>query len=205
MQRRKEGIELKGKIDEVLKLKSEIENKRSKESKVIRDTGRYFEIKKKDGSIITVTSSEDISVNIRSTKNALKIRIDASKDIKSSEIAITGLAKTVYKYLDNNNEYQKLVADNEGKLIFNNDLSRSHNINLKLRPSTYILSESGWTPAGVGTWNPITRVATLTTEGNETIRIETSNVKLNGLQANNTKYKINGFGTLTEGIYISTR
>lgn len=69
----------------------------------------------------------------------------------------------------------------------------------------YTLNEDGWTPKDIGTWDAVSRIATLSVQGNETIIINTDNVNLRGLQDSSNPYIIDGsinslfFGIIIEG------
>lgn len=66
-------------------------------------------------------------------------------------------------------------------------------------PSTIFVTDTGWSNPTVGSWDPATRTATLTSDINQTIQIDADNIILDG-----NGYTITGDGT-GEGVYLSGR
>ncbi|MEN8077448.1 NosD domain-containing protein [Clostridioides difficile] len=165
----------------------------------IKKTDTTFELQGKVGSPITITSSEEIKASVRYYAREIKINIESSKNAKTTEISISGFAKTIHKYDNSHANYEMLIAGEDGKVTFKQDISKAHTLTLKLNKGTLTLTNSGWDNPTKGTWNPVTRVAKITTNTSEDIVIEANYVTVDGLQANNTKYLINGF---SQGITV---
>lgn len=173
---------------------------------ILKTTGKDFEIPRENADSIFINSSEDIDIEIEYSPRAITLIIKSNSSVTSTELSISGFADIIHKYEDHYSNYIKLTPDKEGKIIFKQDISKNHVVFLQTNASTYILTEAGWNPSNVGTWNPITRKATLIVEGNETIEIQTDDVILNGLKSNNTKYTIDGnVNKLANGIFINGR
>lgn len=169
-------------------------------------TGTTFEIPRENEAPIIITSSENIEVEIEYSSRAISLFIKCNSTISSTSLSISGFMASLHKYEDHYSNYEELVPDKDGKITFNQDISKNHFILLQLTESTYILTEDGWSPSGVGTWDPITRVATLLVEGNQTIEIQTDDVILNGFKSDNTRYTIDGsINKLSNGIFVNGR
>lgn len=169
----------------------------------ISKTGKYFEIKKEDGSLVTLSSSEEIEIIINYSLMIITMYINKSMNSKTTEITINGFFDTIHKYEDHYDNYEKLTVDESKNIKFTQDISKNHLIFLKANPSTYFLDENGWNPSGIGTWNPTTRVAKLTKDITQMIEIKTNYVKLDGLRAGNIKSKIDGINLGMNGIYVN--
>lgn len=178
----------------------------------IKEIGASFELKGKNNSPVIINSNEEIEVKINYSPTAIRMRIEGNKDKKSAEISISGFGATIYKYERNYSNLDTLT-EKDGVVKFEQDISESHDILLKLKKSTYTLYENGWFDSSsnpvnpnILTWNPTTRVATLKQDINDTIEIDTDYVKLDGLKPGNGKYKIDGTTlSLYNGIYFYGR
>lgn len=180
--------------------------------RTIKEIGTSFELKGKSNSPVIINSSEEIDVEINYSPKVIMMRIKGNRDKKSAEISISGFGATIYKY---ERSYSNLdtLTEKDGVVKFEQDISESHDILLKLKKSTYTLYENGWFDSSsnpvdpnILTWNPTTRVATLKQDINDTIEIDTDYVKLDGLKPGNSKYKIDGFTlSLYDGIYFYGR
>lgn len=169
----------------------------------ISKKGKYFEIKKEDGSLVTLSSSEEIEIIINYSLMIITIDIRRSMEAKTTEITINGFFDTIHKYEDHYDNYEKLTADESKNIKFTQDISTNHLIFLNANPSTYYLDENGWSDGSIGTWNPNTRVAKLIKDITQTIEIRTNYVKLDGLRAGNIKSKIDGINLGMNGIYVN--
>lgn len=168
--------------------------------------GKCFDIKKEDEEGITLESSEEIELRLENSNGGLYLQLNSLADAKQIELSITGIKEAAHKFEDSYSNYEKLTPNEDGKIVFKQDMSKDHILFIQATPITYILTEDGWSPECIGTWNPDTRQATLTQEGNATIDIQTDNVILNGLQRNGEKYSLNGqVNSLVNGIFINGR
>lgn len=155
---------------------------------------------------VIISSSVEIDVRIDYSPIGIIMGIEPMRGSNSTEISISGFGSTIYKYEDGYSNFETLTEE-AGVVKFEQDIFKPHVILLKLNKSTYFLREDGWHgPGTIGTWDPVTRVAKLTTVVNDTIEIDTDYVKLDGLQPNNSKYKIDGsISGLIDGIYFNGR
>lgn len=96
---------------------------------------------------------------------------------------------------------KKNISDNFLLSLYNHEEFESS----LLATQSYILTEEGWNPSDIGTWNPVTRIATLIKEVNKSIEIQTDCVLLTGSGCGDSMYTIDGsinnisFGILSNG------
>jgi parallel beta-helix repeat protein len=144
-------------------------------------TGLYFEIV---GAAFTISIATTDSVQIMATgtPDVLEISLAPHGETTATTVTVSGLpsSATRYRYTDHFNTYETETTDPGGSLVFSIDLTDPHVVFLQSAPSTVHLAGTGWNPAGVGTWDPTTRTATLTQDVFETLSIDTPNITLDG-------------------------
>lgn len=166
----------------------------------LKDTGTYFALFDSEYLNITVDSSEPVTIILESVPDTVTMQLEAVASIVEAEITIGGLepTSTYHKYEDSYHNHVTFTTDQNGNYIYMQNLSEPHLIFIQPRASTVFLSDSGWSKP-VGTWDPATRIATLTQDLNESIQINSNNLTLDG-----NGYIITGSNT-GNGIYMNGR
>lgn len=148
---------------------------------ILDATGTYFEITESPFQNLTVESSESIHLSIESAQ-IITIWIESESEAESTEITISNLTPetTYHKYEDNYHNHVAFTTDLLGHYEYVQDISAQHLIIIQLTPSTIFVSDNGWSDPSIGSWDPITRTATLTQDVTETIQIDSDDITLNG-------------------------
>lgn len=173
---------------------------------IARGTARHFSVTDSDYLNINLDSTEEIKALLESRSKMIILHIESSKaGIDTTQITIGGLKPntTYYLYEDHLNNHNEFKADENGSYSFVQDISRPHLILVQTNASTYYLYETGFVPASIGTWDPVTRIARLTTDINQTLEIDVNNATLTGLKPDNTKHVISVAGGA--GVFISEK
>lgn len=167
----------------------------------IEGTGTYFELTDSQYLNVTLISSVPVTVSLESVPEMVTLLLGPAGDTVSAEITLGGFSPlTVYHlYRDGYHNHVPFTTDANGTYTFTQDIFQSHLIFIQPRPSTIFLSESGWSNPTVGTWDPVTRTATLTQDINETVEITGHCITLDG-----NGHSITGSGT-GNGIYLTGR
>lgn len=169
--------------------------------------GSYFELTDSTYLNITLESTLPLRIILRSIPEIIDYSIEPSSDSessKSSQITITGLNpnKMYYKYEDDSKNPISFTTDDTGRYIYTQDLSDPHLIRIQTTTSTITLSSSGWSNPAVGTWDQQNKIATLTQDITETIRIEVDGVLLDGSIPGGGHHSIT---SMTNGIVLIGR
>ncbi|MBT6146695.1 MAG: hypothetical protein HOH74_14750, partial [Gemmatimonadetes bacterium] len=158
--------------------------------------GHQFEIIGHDTLDVIVVSSQSIRAEIKSLPSTLSLCVEALDGAAATTLTLDGLRPTTsyWLYVDRLVDGQEKVTDATGRLILDIDLTAAHLLTLARRPSTrHIPSDTE-----IGTWDPESRVYTLTMDVSETVEIEADDITLEG-----AGYAITGAGSY--GIYAMNR
>ncbi len=147
----------------------------------VEGTGHDFRISDNPRAI-TLRSTSPIRVQMDAGEHAVSVFVEGLQGALSSELTLAGLipGTTYYKYVDDVREFDTLVADQNGSIEFDADLFMPVSIMLQTAPSTLYLTEEGWSNPLVGTWDPLARVASLSQDVYEQVRIEVDGAVLDG-------------------------
>ena len=150
-------------------------------------TGTSFSVNNSEYLNVTLVSSVEVGVIISSAPSMITISVDSIANADSATWTIQGFPvnTTFHKYEDNLHQHQVLTSDADGVIIFKQDVQKRHVIFIQPRPSTYFLKADGWYHNAVadptaGSWNSITKTATLTHNLNESIQFDVDGVTLDG-------------------------
>lgn len=178
-------------------------NNGSPQNGVAEGTGSFFEITNSDYLNVTLASSTDINIFMSSVPQMISMNIskpEATTVPYDVTITITGLLPlTVYfKYEDSYHNLDSITTDANGNYTWTQNLNESHHVWIQPTRSTIFICDdaTGCGCTTIGTWNPLTRTCTLTTDVTETIQIDSPNITLDG-----NNHSITGSGT-GYGIYI---
>jgi parallel beta-helix repeat protein len=176
----------------------------------IEGTGTHFEVTDSEWKNVTLDSTEVIDLRLLSAPAIIEMGVGAAAGATSAELTLSGLdpTTTYYKYEDDWHGLQQVTTDAAGALLFTQDLSQWHRVSIVTVPSTVFLGENGWTVGGLpwsyGTWDPVTRTATLTAtppQGHLPLQIDIDNVTLDGQGVVLTKSNVGS----REAILVSDR
>ncbi len=139
-----------------------------------------------DDASFTITTTDPIQAAIQAlASDALELAVDASTEVASTQITVTGLpaGASLYRSEDDLRNVLEVVVDETGSLTWVQDLTAPHSILIKPDQSTWYLGDSGWTPQGThvpGTWDSVTKTAVLTEDVFETVQIMGNGITLDG-------------------------
>ncbi len=150
----------------------------------VNGTGTFFEVNNNNYFDVTLFSLVPISATLLVTGNMIECDIESAPDENSSIIIIFGMVPlaTYYMYEDSYRNLTEFTANSNGNYTYKQDLSKPHHVWIQTSPSTYFISDN--TTGGdcegrsIGVWNPATKTCTLTTNLNESVEIESNNIKL---------------------------
>jgi len=163
----------------------------------VEGTGTHFEITDSEYINITVDSTELIKVSLESIPRMVIMHLEAAEGTTATQITLSGFppSTTFYKYEDDYHNGVAFTTDAEGSYTYAQDLSEPHHVFIQERPSTRFIPSD----TEIGTWDPVNRAYTLTTDVNETIQIDEDNMTLDG-----GGRTISGTGT-GSGVYLRQR
>jgi parallel beta-helix repeat protein len=164
----------------------------------IEGTGTYFEVNDSNYLNITFESSEPVHLSLESVPEMVVMDINAASDANWTEITLTGFepSTTYYKYEDDYHNEVAFTTDLYGTYTFTQDLSEPHLVFIQPEAGTIFIPSD----TSVGTWDPITRTYTLTTDVYETIQIDEDDLTLDG-----AGYTMTALATLDYGVYLYGR
>ena len=173
---------------------------------VIEGTGSSFEVTNSDYLNVTLTSSTEITILLSSVSQLISMNISKPVTVPlpyEVTLTITGLLPlTVYfKYDDSYHNLDSITTDANGNYTWIQNLTEAHHIWIQPTRSTIFICDdaTGCGCPSVGTWDPLTKTCTLTTDVTETIQIDSPGITLDG-----NNHSIIGSGT-GYGIYISEK
>jgi parallel beta-helix repeat protein len=167
----------------------------------LEDTGTHFEIKDSDFLNVTLDSTEPIKLVIESVAEMVTLHVESVSGAMSAQITFGGFlpSTTYYKYEDTYHNLVTFPTDSAGRYTYTQDLSKLHLVFIQTHASTIFLTDAGWSDPTVGTWDAVTRTATLTTDINQTIQVDTNNITLDG-----NEHTVTGASTGI-GVFLSGR
>ena len=144
----------------------------------VEGTGTYFEVTDSNYLNITLESSESVNLRLESIPQMIVMDINTAAGAASTQITLTGFppSTTYYKYEDDYHNGIAFTTDDNGTYTFVQDLIQPHLVFIQPQPGTKFIP----TDTTIGTWDPITRTYTLTTDVYETIQIDEDNLILDG-------------------------
>ncbi len=157
-------------------------------------TGTYFEVTDSEYLNVSIESSEQIQVVIESIPRMIIVELEATEGSTSTQLTFSGLEPntTYYKYEDDFYSGVSFTTDQAGGFIYTQDVTTPHLIFIQTSPSTKFIPSD----TSIGTWDPVNRIYTLTTDAFETIEIVQDNLTLDG-----DGHFVNGLGTGI-GVYL---
>ncbi|UCE18252.1 MAG: right-handed parallel beta-helix repeat-containing protein [Gemmatimonadota bacterium] len=164
----------------------------------VEGTGTHFEITDSEYLNITLESSEEIGLALESVPRMVTMFFDSSTSATSTTITLSGFtpATTYYKYEDNYHNLEEMTTDGNGSYTYIQDISAPHPVFIQPQPSTKFIPSD----LSIGTWDPVSRIYTLTTDVYETIQIDEDNLTLDG-----TGHTVTGPGGSGYGVYLDDR
>jgi parallel beta-helix repeat protein len=160
-------------------------------------SGTHFELTDSDYLDITFRSKESVHLMLESVPEMVVMNLVASGPATSTKITLSGFLSSTayYKYEDNFHNAATFTTDTQGHYAYIQDLSKSHLVFIKPRPSTKFIPGD----TSIGTWDAANRIYTLSTHVYETIQIDEDNLTLDG-----AGFTVTGDGSGC-GIYLSGR
>lgn len=176
---------------------------------VVEGTGTHFEVTDSEYLNITLDSSELVTVSLTSVPDSITLSVEAAEGAAEAQLYWSGFEPDTeyHLYQDNFHNHFPFVTDASGGYTYVQDLTSPHLVIIQPDPSTIFLDSSGWSKP-VGTWDPATKVATLTTDVSETIEVDASGITLDGSGHSSTQSTgsrgvfINGAGSGMSGITV---
>jgi len=163
----------------------------------IEGTGTYFEVTDSNYLNITLESSEEVHLILESVPEMVIMDIEAAAGAISTQITLTGFlpSTTYYKYEENYHNGVTFTTDVYGTYAYIQDLSQPHLVFIQPHAGTIFIPQD----TSIGTWDPVTRTYTLTTDVYETIQIDEDNLTLDG-----SGHTVTGAGS-GHGVYLYGR
>jgi parallel beta-helix repeat protein len=165
---------------------------------VVEGTGTHFEITDSEYLNTTLDSSEPVTVMLESVPRAVTLHIEAAEGAAAAQLTLSGFEPDTeyHLYQDDYHNHTPFTTDDSGSYTYLQDLASPHLVMIQPYPSTIFLNNSGWSQAGIGTWDPATKTGTLTTDVAETIQIDDSGITLDG------HGHVSATTTLTRGVFV---
>lgn len=146
---------------------------------------------------VTLDSSFPVTLTLSSVPEVVDLMISADPVVGSAEFTVSGFAANTlyYHYADEGLNPVTFTTDANGSFTYTQDLSESHHVWFRDRPSTYHLYDNatGGDCTSFGTWSLATKTCTLTGDNSQTIFIEANGITLDG----------NGFSSLSSDNYYA--
>ena len=165
----------------------------------VEGAGTYFDVNDSDYLNIAVQSTEPVRLSLESVPEVVTMCIEAAEGATSTQLTLSGFEPltTYYRYQDNYHNVTPFTTDAAGSCSYVQALSGPHLVFFRESPGTkYIPSDTS-----IGTWNPLNRVYTLTTDVYETIQIDEDDLTLDGDGHSVTQISSGG----THGVFLSGR
>jgi hypothetical protein len=163
---------------------------------MVSGQGTLFAVTGVDTLDVTVVSQVPVSLEITSLPSTLTLLVSPVDEADSTRLTISGLRPQTpyYLYVDRLQDGVERLSDADGVLVVEQALDGPHLITLARRPSTFHIPAD----TQIGTWDPVSRVFTLTTDVDETIEITEDDITLDG-----AGHALTGDGSY--GIYAVSR
>lgn len=163
--------------------------------------GNFFEIKDSTYLNITLESTAKIKARVESIPEMITINLEKlNQEDEITQLTIKNLVPntTYHLYTDDYHNYTPLLSDEEGKAIFEVELSAPHILFIQTKKSTKFIQDNatGGDCYLIGNWDNSTKTCTLTQNVSETIQIDSDNITLDG-----NGHAINGSDT-GSGVYV---
>lgn len=144
----------------------------------VEGTGTYFELTDSNYLNITLESSEPVNLRLESVPEMVVMDINSTEGAASTQITLTGFppSTTYYKYEDDYHNEVIFTTDLNGSCTFAQDLTQPHLVFIQPSAGTIFIPQD----TSVGTWDPVNRIYTLTTDVYESIQIDEDNLILDG-------------------------
>lgn len=163
----------------------------------LEGTGTYFALEDSEYLNITLESSGPVHLVLESVPEMIVMHLEAAGEASSAVISLGGFPSSTayYKYEDDYRNEVSFATDESGRYTYTQDLGAPHLVFIQPRAGTKFIP---W-DTSIGTWDPVTRTYTLTTDVHETIQIVEDNLTLDG---NGQMIKGPGWGF---GVYLPWR
>ena len=163
----------------------------------VETTGTHFETKDTEHLNIILDSTEEIRLTWESVPEMVNMFIESTSSASSTVMSLSGFSPmtTYYKYEDDFHNLEAFTTDGDGNHSYVQDISTPHLVIIQSNPSTKFIPGD----ISIGTWDPVNRIFTLTTDVSGTIQIDRDNLTLNG-----AGHTVTGPGW-GNGVYLSRR
>lgn len=168
---------------------------------VAAGTGTHFAITHEELLDVTLDSADSVSVHLQSGVSSIALTIWQHAPVSATRLTLSRLAPltTYYISVDDLRNPMVMVSSADSVVVWDQDVTVPHTIFIGLTTHTITLDDNGLS-SPVGTWDPVTRTATLTQNVAETIQIVSSNITLDG--GNFTISVPNSEGIIVQGTGI---
>jgi parallel beta-helix repeat protein len=162
----------------------------------LEGTGTHFEITDSEYLNITLDSTEPVSLRLESVPQMVIMDIESAQGATSTQITLRGFSAstTFYKYEDDHHNGMAFTTDGVGGCTYAQGLSEPHHVFIQRNPGTRFIPSD----TVIGTWDPVNRIYTLTTDVYETIQVDEDNLTLDG-----AGHTVAGAGSaLSYGVFV---
>ena len=144
----------------------------------VEGTGTCFQVTDSEYLNITLDSTQPVKLRLESIPGMVILDIQAAEGASSTQLTLSGFTSytTFYKYEDDYHSGVPFTTDANGSYTYVQDLSEPHHVFIQPNPSTKFIPSD----TQIGTWDPLSRVYTLTTDVNESIQIDQGDLTLDG-------------------------
>lgn len=180
--------------------------------------GTVFHVADSNYRDVVLSSSTAVDLYMVSASGCIEVIVGKKDEPLTARLVLSGLepGKSYYRYLDGYANKEIVAADASGSIDLTVELSAPHRLLVKETASTYFLSDAPWTDssgvihpagwsdasgqdvtfidgsqAGIGTWDPATRTASLVQDVTQTLVILSDDLTLDG----------NGYAVIGDGNY----
>lgn len=171
----------------------------------VAGSGTYFEISNSKYLDISIESTAEIKLILKSVPHVVTMVIESAVNAASTQLTLGGLlpSTTYYKYEDDFHNLEVFTTDAAGTHIFVQDLTESHIIFIQLTPSTYFIRDAAdggdCLKQSLGTWDAENKICTLIKDVDQTIEIDSDGITLDGAGFSLTRSQG------SSGIYLGRR
>jgi nitrous oxidase accessory protein NosD len=143
--------------------------------------GTRFETVDSEVIDAVLESSDSVSVHLQAVTGSIALVIFQHAAVPSVRLRLSGLepVRTYFLTVDDFRNPMAMVASSEGVIYWDQDVTVPHTIFVSETTHTITLNDSGFN-VPVGTWDSLTRTATLSQNVSESIQIVSSNITLDG-------------------------
>lgn len=153
---------------------------------VVEGFGNKFEALDGGYFNLVLESEPEIYLRMESVPEMVVLKARALDEVHSADVSIFGFeAETTYHlYRDDYHNHQEIVSDTDRTIKFpiNFETGKTSLIFIQPQPSTKYLKDNstGGDCTTFGSWNPMTKTCTMTTDLTETIQVDNNYIVLDG-------------------------